>query len=107
MKALIGAALSLGFGLSACQSVPASTPDRSLAEDLDEMLAWFPGVYDNFEQIETERESDFAPALRHRHLNHTFYPVEISGIPGRQLYAQQYQHHDPADLYRQRIYSFE
>ncbi len=107
MKALIGAALSLGFGLSACQSVPVSVPDRSLAEDLDEMLAWFPGVYDNFEQIETERESDLDPALRHRHLNHTFYPVEISGIPGRQLYAQQYQHHDPADLYRQRIYSFE
>ncbi|MEL6415106.1 MAG: CpcT/CpeT family chromophore lyase [Pseudomonadota bacterium] len=78
-----------------------------LERDLAEMLSWFPGVYDNYEQIEAERLDDFPEALRHRHLNHTFFPVEIPGIPGQQLYAQQYQHHDPADLYRQRIYSFE
>ncbi|MEM9570612.1 MAG: CpcT/CpeT family chromophore lyase [Pseudomonadota bacterium] len=71
------------------------------------MLSWFPGVYDNYAQVESERAADLEPALRHRHLNHTFYPVSIPGIPGRQLYAQQYQHHDPSDLYRQRIYSFE
>lgn len=107
MKALLCIAFGLTIGVSGCQSVPAPHDDTALVQDIDEMLTWFPGVYDNFEQIETERESDLDLELRHRHLNHTFYPVEIPGIPGRQLYAQQYQHHDPADLYRQRIYAFE
>ena len=107
MQAFAKAALAACLSLGACQSTnPVSQPSE-LKRDLDAMLAWFPGVYDNFEQIEAERESDLPEALRHRHLNHTFFPVKIDGIPGRLLYAQQYQHHDPADLYRQRIYSFE
>lgn len=100
-------ALGLSFSLSACQTAPHAPPTESLVADLDEMLTWFPGVYDNFEQIEAERQAGLDSNLRHRHLNHTFHPVSIPGIPGRQLHAQQYQHHDPADLYRQRIYSFE
>jgi hypothetical protein len=107
MRHVLPIALGLIFGLSACQAVPKVPPAESLVADLDEMLTWFPGVYDNFEQIETERQAELDSSLRHRHLNHTFHPVSIPGIPGRQLYAQQYQHHDPADLYRQRIYSFE
>ena len=99
--------LVLALPLAGCQSMDSSGEVAYLDEDLAEMLVWFPGVYDNYEQIEAERLADLPAALRHRHLNHTFFPVEISGIPGRQLYAQQYQHHDPADLYRQRIYSFE
>ncbi|MEM7327650.1 MAG: CpcT/CpeT family chromophore lyase [Pseudomonadota bacterium] len=107
MKALTGIALGLSLVLGACQTSPEAPADTFLAQDLDEMLSWFPGVYDNYQQIDSERAADLNPALRHRHLNHTFHPVEIAGIPGRLLYAQQYQHHDPADLYRQRIYSFE
>lgn len=108
----VGAATAFGLSLlvSGCQTLEASDPSVSadqIERDIDEMLAWFPGIYDNFEQIEAERAGNIAEGLRHRHLNHTFYPVEIAGIPGRQLYAQQYQHHDAADVYRQRIYSFE
>ena len=103
----VTAALGIGLALGACETTDAPNPSTQIERDLDEMLAWFPGVYDNFEQIEAEHETDLETELRHRHLNHTFYPVEIEGIPGLLLYAQQYQHHDPADLYRQRIYSFE
>ncbi len=99
--------LGLGLALGACQTPTVPNQSAEIEQELEEMLAWFPGVYDNFEQIEAERESNLSSGLRHRHLNHTFHPVEIEGIPGRLLYAQQYQHHDPADLYRQRIYSFE
>lgn len=107
MRRAFAFAVGLSLSLTACQTVSQQVPAANLTTDLDEMLAWFPGVYDNFEQIESERQADLDASLRHRHLNHTFHPVSIPGIPGRQLYAQQYQHHDPADLYRQRIYSFE
>jgi len=107
MRGALAIVIGLGFGVPACQSIPSQPPATDLKADLDEMLTWFPGVYDNYQQIEDERLSDLKTSLRHRHLNHTFHPVSIPGIPGRQLYAQQYQHHDPADLYRQRIYSFE
>lgn len=99
--------LGVALAIAGCQSTDPVADIAELERDLEEMLSWFPGVYDNYEQIEAERLGDFPEALRHRHLNHTFFPVEIEGIPGRQLYAQQYQHHDAADLYRQRIYSFE
>ena len=99
--------LVFALAVSGCQSTDTIENEANLEGDLAEMLSWFPGIYDNYEQIEAERLGDLPEALRHRHLNHTFFPVEIAGIPGGQLYAQQYQHHDSADLYRQRIYSFQ
>lgn len=107
MRAFVIAASALCFALSACQGTPIVGQSAQIEQDLDTLLSWFPGVYDNFEQVESERRGETSDALRHRHLNHTFHPVEIAGIPGRTLYAQQYQHHDAADLYRQRIYAFE
>lgn len=100
--------VSLGAAIcvtSACQSGTLQPSGSALDNDLETMLDWFPGVYDNTQQVSAERQAALAPELRHRHTNHTFYPVEIAGIPGRLLYAQQYQHNDPADLYRQRIYA--
>lgn len=93
--------------LTACQTGTDPTASASLDSDLNELLSWFPGVYDNTQQVSDERSGNLTSDLRHRHTNHTFYPVEIAGIPGRQLYAQQYQHYDPDDLYRQRVYAFE
>lgn len=95
------------FCTAACQTAPPSSDHEKLQSELDELLSWFPGVYDNQAQVTEQRRSAVSMELRHRHTNHTFYPVEISGIPGRLLYAQQFQNHDPADLYRQRIYAFE
>ena len=63
MRGSLAAALGLGLVAGACQSIE-PTPDVSaLEQDLDEMLSWFPGVYDNFEQIEAERTADLAEAL--------------------------------------------
>ena len=89
-----------------CQHHPPS-PLGDLSNDLDELLEWFPGDYDNDEQVKREQDPTFPDSLKHRHTHHIFREVGIEGIPGRQLYAQQYQHYDPTDIYRQRIYSFE
>lgn len=71
-----------------------------------ELLDWFPGTYDNDLQVQRQIAEGVPAEDRQRHTHHTFQPVTITGIPGPTLYAQQYQHYDPADLYRQRIYAF-
>lgn len=92
------------FALSACATSQAQP--TSLEAQLDELLAWFPGTYENHQQVSAQAIADLPAEARHRHRHHTFAPVSISGLPGRLLYAQQYQHYDPQDLYRQRVYSF-
>ncbi len=97
-------AILAAVSLTACTtSMDQPSP---LEEDLNELLSWFPGTYENHEQVYREAIDDLPSSERHRHTHHTFQPVTITGIPGRLLYAQQYQHYDPTDLYRQRIYSF-
>lgn len=78
-----------------------------LSQDLDTLLSWFPGEYDNHEQVYSEFTKDIPAEKRHRQTHHIFHPVEFSFISGRQLYAEQSQHYDREDIYRQRIYSFE
>jgi CpeT/CpcT family protein DUF1001 len=92
------------LALSACATSHAAP--SSLETQLDELLSWFPGTYENHQQVYRQSIADLPASERHRHRHHTFQPVSIAGIPGRQIYAQQYQHYDPEDLYRQRVYSF-
>ncbi len=79
----------------------------AIQQDLDTLLTWFPGAYDNHQQVYTEFVNDLPAEKRHRQTHHIFHPVDLSFIPGRQLYAEQSQHYDREDIYRQRIYSFE
>ena len=78
-----------------------------LVRDMAEMLEMFPGEYDNQEQVYFEKELGIDENLRHRRTHHHFVPVKVDGIPGETFYAHQYQHNDPENIYRQRIYSFE
>ena len=108
MKSVIWIVFSIGL-FSACQhsferGQLGST--RSLEDEMNELLSWFPGEYDNSDQVQNERALDVPDSLQHRHTHHLFQPVSITGITGQLLYAQQYQHYDPKDIYRQRIYSF-
>lgn len=83
-----------------------SSPSATLEAELEELLEWFPGVYDNHRQVYRQAVEKVPEELRQRHTNHIFRPLSIAGIPGRTLYAQQSQDYDLTDLYRQRIYSF-
>jgi len=78
-----------------------------LLEDLDEMLAWFPGEYDNDLQVTEQKQELVEKELMQRHTHHLFQPVKVNFTDSKTLYAQQYQHYDPEDIYRQRIYAFD
>lgn len=102
--------------LLACKTTTNITTDKetklanpshsTLEQELQELLKWFPGEYDNHQQVYQEAVQKIAQEKRHRQTHHIFFPVQIKGIPGQQLYAQQSQHYDLDNIYRQRIYSF-
>ncbi len=78
-----------------------------LEKDLKTLLTWFPGEYDNHQQVYKEAVNKLPLEKRHRQTHHIFYEVELDFIPGKTIYAQQSQHYNLDDLYRQRIYAFE
>ena len=77
-----------------------------LDKDFRIMMAWFPGVYDNQEQVYFEAEQEIDDALRHERIHHVFEPVELPAFGDHVFYVQQHLNDDPAQIYRQRIYSF-
>jgi len=84
-----------------------NTVVNTLQQDLDTLLSWFPGEYDNHQQVYKEAVDKLPLEKRHRQTHNIFSEVRLDFIPGRILYAQQSQHYDLDDLYRQRIYAFE
>lgn len=80
---------------------------KILKRDFTRMMAWFPGRYDNQEQVYFEDNLDVPMEARHERIHHIFSPADLPNFPGTTFYVEQYQKDDPADVYRQRIYSFE
>ncbi len=83
-----------------------STDTSPLKENLNELLEWFPDEYDNHQQVYQEAISKLPEEKKHRQTHHIFYPVQLHFIEGKTLYAQQSQHYDLDNIYRQRIYAF-
>lgn len=77
-----------------------------LKRDFTRMMEWFPGRYDNQEQVYFQKRLKVDEDLHHGRIHHIFAPVKLENFPGRTFYIQQYQNDDPTDIYRQRIYSF-
>lgn len=102
-----------------CQILLACSPTTDLAnsglskdvieltEQLEELLKWFPGEYDNHQQVYREAVERIDEDHRHRQTHHIFQPITMTVLPGRLIYAQQSQHYDLKDIYRQRVYSFQ
>ena len=61
-----------------------------LDKDFRIMMAWFPGVYDNQEQVYFEAERGIDEALRHERLHHVFAPVELPAFGDHVFYVQQH-----------------
>ena len=78
-----------------------------LDKDFRTMMQWFPGVYDNQEQVYFEAEQEIDEALRHERIHHVFEPVDLPAFGEHVFYVQQHLNDDPAEIYRQRIYSFQ
>ena len=77
-----------------------------LEKDFRTMMQWFPGVYDNQEQVYFEAEQEVDEALRHERIHYVFEPVDPPTFGEHVFYVQQHLNDDPAQIYRQRIYAF-
>ncbi|MCH9696000.1 MAG: chromophore lyase CpcT/CpeT [Gammaproteobacteria bacterium] len=77
-----------------------------LDRDMRTFLQWFPGVYDNQEQVYFEVEQGVPEEERHERIHHTFARVELPAFGEHVFYVQQYLDDDPQKIYRQRIYVF-
>ncbi len=88
-------------------SADKSPSGKILARDFNRMMAWFPGEYDNVEQVYFEENLNIPNAERHERIHHIFIAVDLPNFPGTTFYVEQYKDNDPAEVYRQRIYSFE
>lgn len=77
-----------------------------LDRDFRTFLEWFPGVYDNQEQVYFDEEQGVPEEERHERIHHTFAPVDLPAFGEHVFYVQQYLDDDPAKIYRQRIYVF-
>ena len=78
-----------------------------LDKDFRTMMQWFPGVYDNQEQVYFEAEQEVDEALRHERIHHVFEPADLPAFGEHVFYVQQHLNDDPAQIYRQRIYTFQ
>ena len=83
-----------------------ANPDAVLDRDMRTFLTWFPGVYDNQEQVYFEAELGVPEDERHERIHHTFAAVELPAFGEHVFYVQQYIDDDPENIYRQRIYVF-
>ena len=77
-----------------------------LDKDLQAMMGWFPGVYDNLDQVYFEAEQEVEEALRHERIRDVFELADLPSSGEHMFYAQQHLNDDPAQAYCQRIYAF-
>ncbi len=97
----------LGAVLVALAPGSATADDAAILDkDFRVLMDWFPGVYDNQEQVYFEEELEVAEDLRHERIHHVFKKVELPAFGDNVLYVQQHLNDDPEQIYRQRLYVF-
>ncbi len=90
----------------ALTSIATANPNDVLDRDMRVFLEWFPGVYDNQEQVYFEEQLGVPEDERHERIHHTFARVDLPAFGEHVFYVQQYIDDDPDSIYRQRIYVF-
>lgn len=94
------------LGIAGLLAMPGSvSAGESLDADFARFLSWFPGEYDNHEQVWQQKLDGVEHALEHLH--HIFSPVAAPSIGENIFFVQQYLDGDPANVYRQRLYRFD
>ncbi len=89
----------------AAVAVDTSAQPSELDAHLQTLLQWFPGEWDNHEQVwqQTKVEKVADPLER---IHHVFAPVSAPAIGQHTFFVKQYLDGDPGKVYRQRLYSF-
>lgn len=80
-----GIALAL---FAALAPAAASAQNGVLDRDFKTMMEWFPGRYDNQEQVYFEKELNVPQDERHERIHHIFFPVDLNAFPGETFYVQ-------------------
>lgn len=105
MKILYSLFLSFLFLTGLCaQKIKPKPVANDLQANMQEMLGWFEGEFDNFQQVYKEKE-DKAKEI-HEHIHSVFKKVTIPAFGENVFYVIQYFDGDTSKIYRQRIYSF-
>ena len=89
--------LSTGFAQS----------EMSLEDQMTLFLEWFPGEYDNNEQVWQQREDGLNEQELHERIHHRFVPVDLPAVGEHVFFVIQTMNDDPEQVYRQRLYRFE
>jgi len=89
--------LLTGSRLAAQAAIP-------LDKQMTQLLQWFPGEFDNNQQVVSERESKAANP--HEWIHSHFVRVNQPALGPVVFYVEQYQNGNPDDIYRQRLYTF-
>lgn len=107
MTRLFGVAMAaVLLSLSGCAANARAPKANTLEDDLALMMAWFPGEYDNYEQVWQQEVDGLKPEERHEHIHHIFLPVDAPAFEGEIYFVKQYMDGDYDDVYRQRMYQF-
>lgn len=96
--------LSFFFLLASFYLQAQKNKPTALKNDMQQMLLFFEGEFDNFQQVYKEKE-DKAKDV-HEHIHSVFKRVSFSLLGNDVFYVIQYMDGDTAKIYRQRIYSF-
>lgn len=78
----------------------------SLDQDFARFLQWFPGEYDNHEQVWQQAQDGVPEQDRHEHIHHIFQAVQAPAVGKHTFFVKQYMDGDYENVYRQRLYSF-
>jgi hypothetical protein len=108
MKPILLLAAALAFvAPSFAQSSPQKTQaEKLLDQDLRLLLQWFPGRFDNQEQVAFAKELGIPADAVPEHIHSIFKPVDLPTLGQHVFYVQQYMDADPEKIYRQRFYVF-
>ncbi len=89
------------FCLSALQA-----QTTNAAAELELMMQWFEGEFDNFQQVHREKLDSVPVDLRHNHIHSIFKKVEAPALSQHAFFVKQYLDGDKNKVYRQRMYAF-
>jgi CpeT/CpcT family (DUF1001) len=89
--------------LCICQA-QAQKNKTTLKNDLQQMMQWFEGEFDNFQQYYMEKEEKLPNP--HEHIHSVFKKINLPLLGDNTFYVIQYMDGDTAKIYRQRLYSF-
>jgi hypothetical protein len=80
------------------------SPETKNSKEMTQLLSWFTGEFDNFQQYWKEKEDKVVNP--HENIHSIFAPMNLPALGEHIFYVKQYIDGDPKKIYRQRMYSF-